>query len=155
MKIRSMCVAAGLALVVALGAVGSGCASGPQLTPKPLPAGVSFSGTWYSPQYDKMLLEQKGNKVIGTFSYKEGGHLEGELDGNILYFNWDQPGDFAVGRRTISGSGYLVMSDDGRSLAGRWGYDDDREGGGVWTADRFEKGKDDPADSGPIFKKND
>jgi hypothetical protein len=127
-----------VALVIGLAVVASAC--GPtmaQVNSGPLPQGVTFSGEWFSPQYDNMVLEQKGTAVTGTFSYQEGGKISGELEGNLLRFDWEQPGNMSEARRAVSGKGYWVISDDGARLTGEWGYMDSETGGGVWTAERL------------------
>ena len=60
----------------------------------------------------------------------------GTLEGGVLLFDWVQLGDLNEGRRDVSGKGYLVISDDGSQLAGRWGYGESRTNGGEWTADK-------------------
>ena len=94
-----------------------------------LPSGVSFTGTWDS-TWGKMVLEQKGKHIAGTFTgYREGG-VSGDLEGDIFLFIWDQ--------RTprSHGHGYLQISPDGTHLEGRWGYMKDDGDGGRWAADR-------------------
>ncbi len=137
-------------LFAALALFATACASTPEIPSKPLPPGINLSGKWYSPQYENMTLEHKGGKVIGSFSYKTGGVLEGELKDNILFFDWEQPGDFSIGRRHVGGRGYFIISDDGNNLEGRWGYEDEMESGGVWEAERLIDNKDEIQD-GPIF----
>lgn len=102
----------------------------------PLPAGTSYTGVWYSPQFEHMYLRQQGNEVRGIYTYKYGGTLEGTLDGNILKFKWIDPGDKAEARRSSKGQGYLQLLPDGESmkLVGEWGYNEDRTGGGPWEA---------------------
>jgi len=94
-----------------------------------LPSGVSFTGTWDS-TWGKMVLEQQGKHVRGTFTgYREGG-VSGDLEGDIFRFIWDQ----RVPRS--HGHGYLQISPDGTHLEGRWGYMKDDADGGRWAADR-------------------
>jgi hypothetical protein len=117
-----------LALVVlALGV--TSCAGGDRPKPRSLPAGVTFQGTWDS-TWGKMVLQQQGKHVHGTFTgYREGG-LSGDLDGDIFHFVWDQ----RVPRS--HGHGYLQISPDGTHVEGRWGYMKDDADGGRWAADR-------------------
>lgn len=127
-----------LAWVLGVVFIASSC--GPtmaQIESKPIPPGVSFTGEWFSPEYDNMKLEQKGTHVTGTFSYREGGTISGELDGNVLRFDWEQPGDMSKARRAIHGKGYWVISDDGKGLRGQWGYMDSDTDGGTWNAERL------------------
>ncbi len=102
-----------------------------------LPAGQSWSGVWYSKQYQHMYLRQTGNEVRGIYSQKDGGTLEGTANGNLLEFNWIDPGNKSEARRSLRGKGYLSMKRDGDiiTLTGEWGYDDQYHGGGVWEAE--------------------
>lgn len=140
------------ALTFALGLIATACApSRPRIRvrPKPLPPGIAYTGKWYSPQYENMTLKQEGDTVTGTFSYKTGGTLEGKLDGNVLIFDWIQPGDTSKARREVRGRGYFIIRDDGDKIRGWWGYNDDLDGGGIWDADRIEERK------GPSFDVDD
>ena len=98
-----------------------------------------------------MEFKQKGDRVTATFSYSNGGTLEGTMDGNVLYFEWFQPGDFSKARRDVKGSGYFILADDGRSFSGRWGYDSQREGGGVWTGERIIEDEPEYDVDAPVF----
>jgi hypothetical protein len=113
-----------------LGSLALGCA-GEFERPKPrsLPTSLSFAGSWDS-TWGKMVLNQEGKRVHGTFTgYREGG-VTGELDGDIFRFIWDQ----RVPRQ--HGHGFMQMSPDGLHLEGRWGYLKDDLEGGRWAADR-------------------
>jgi hypothetical protein len=115
-------------LLAAFTALVASCA-GVHPKPNPLPAGVSFAGTWDS-TWGRMVLRQEGRKVHGTFTgYREGG-LTGQLDGDVYNFIWDQ----RLPRQ--HGHGFMQMSPDGLHLEGRWGYLDDDNQGGRWAADR-------------------
>lgn len=105
--------------------------------PQPLPAGQTWAGVWYSQQFEHMYLRQTGDDVRGIYTYKDGGTLEGKMNGNLLTFTWIDPGSKTEARRTIQGQGYLTMQREGDdvTLRGEWGYNDDRGGAGVWTAE--------------------
>jgi hypothetical protein len=125
-------------LVAVLAFATLGCAPKQTLpNPKPLPAGTTFTGVWYSPQFEHMYVRQIGNEVRGIYTYKYGGTLEGELDGNLLKFKWIDPGNKDEARRGARGQGYLQLVTEGESLklVGEWGYDEARTGGGPWEAD--------------------
>jgi hypothetical protein len=105
------------------------CASSERPRPRVLPPGISFGGVWDS-TWGRMVLEQRGKHVHGTFTgYREGG-LSGDLDGDVFYFVWDQ----RVPRQ--HGRGFMQASPDGQHLEGRWGYLKDDLDGGRWAADR-------------------
>jgi hypothetical protein len=139
------------AVSVALFLLGAGCGGAQKIDSKPLPAGINLSGEWWSPQYENMTIVHKGGLVKGTFSYRTGGTFQGELDGDVLKFEWVQPGDFDKARREIRGSGFLRVAQDGRTLEGRWGYDDDRTGGGLWTAEKLVEDEPDYDINEPVF----
>jgi hypothetical protein len=107
------------------------CASGEFQRPpaRALPRGVTFTGNWDS-TWGRMVLEQRGKHVSGTFTgYREGG-VSGDLEGDLFHFVWDQ-------RVPLShGHGFLQLSPDGQHLEGRWGYQKDDLDGGRWAADR-------------------
>jgi hypothetical protein len=112
-------------------AVLASCATGgfERPKPRPLPRGVSFAGTWDS-TWGKMVLDQQGKHVSGTFTgYREGG-VSGEREGDFFRFVWDQRSPHSHGH------GFLQISPDGQHLEGRWGYDKDDLEGGRWAADR-------------------
>ena len=127
-------VVVSVALVVAASACGTKSAVP---NAQPMPTGKSYSGVWYSPQFEHMHLKQTGDKVSGIFTYRQGGRLEGTVDGNLLVFDWVEPGDKTQARRTMKGSGYLrlVEKGDKTMLLGEWGYNDQVTGGGPWKAE--------------------
>lgn len=114
-----------LMLVVTL----AGCGGIPRPTPRQLPSGVSYAGTWDS-TWGKMVLRQDGKHVSGSFTgYREGG-LTGDLDGDVWHFIWDQRVPRSHGR------GFMQISPDGQHVEGRWGYLKDDIEGGRWAADK-------------------
>lgn len=115
-----------IALACAL-LVGSCATEG--VKPHPLPAGVSFAGTWDS-TWGRMILRQSGNRVTGTFAGYREGSVTGEADGDVFRFVWDQM------TPRSHGHGYMQMSPDGAHLEGRWGYLKEDADGGRWAADR-------------------
>ena len=147
-SLSRLAACAALALLVL-----SGCSGAQTVESKPLPPGVNLSGNWWSTQYENMVLSHKGDTVTGTFTYRTGGTIEGKLDGDVLYFEWVQPGDFEKARREVRGSGYLRVSPDGRTMEGRWGYDDDRMDGGEWSAEKQVESDPDYDVNEPLFKK--
>jgi hypothetical protein len=114
----------------------------PALRAGPMPAGGSFTGVWFSPQYGEMHLVQNGATVIGRYAKEEKvGRIQGSVEGDLLRFEWTQKRELIVGRATESkGHGYFrVAMDEGEKawkLDGRWGNDDSEINGGPWTAIR-------------------
>jgi hypothetical protein len=109
--------------------------------PQPMPAGQNFTGVWYSPQFEHMHLRQTGDRVSGIYTYKNGGQIEGEVDGNILVFQWIEPGSKEKAQRTMKGSGFLQLVEgaDKTKLDGEWGYGEDVTGAGPWKAEWVRK----------------
>lgn len=125
------CAVAGL---MSLGA----CSSSPSIPDAgAMPAGGTFSGLWYSPQFEHMYLHQRGNKVEGAYAYGSGGRLQGEVQGNMLVFTWEEPGDRQAARRDMRGKGYLQLTMVGGEpeLRGQWGYNEAHAGAGPWEAE--------------------
>lgn len=79
----------------------------------------------------RTVLRRKGNQVTGEYYYGGGsGRLLGLVEGNTLYYQWQEGG--------TSGYGYLELGADGRSVAGRWGYGESLDDGGDWNGERVE-----------------
>ena len=136
MRLRTI----GIALILGCLSVGtmacsttSSTASIPQ---REMPAGATFSGVWYTNFGDMTLTQKMEGYTRGTFDFKGEGQVEGQVQGGVFIFDWIQPGDFQIGRREVKGKGYLVISDDGLSMTGQWGYGDSYTGGGEWTGNK-------------------
>jgi len=131
-----------ICLVYALFTALTGCggASGrADVTPESMPAGGTYTGVWFSPQYGEMHLEQNGSTVIGEYTKDDrAGKIQGTVQGNLLRFAWTEERELVVGRSNINrGRGYFryVLGDDGRhNILGEWGIDDAEYGGGPWNA---------------------
>lgn len=129
-------------LFVALAAVSCGGANKvANLKPGPLPPHAGYVGTWFSPQYGKMVITQNGNRVAATYTKDEReGRLEGRVNGDLLIFDWTEERELIVGRPSqVHGKGYFryVIGEDGKHyLVGEWGLDNDYTGGGPWRAYR-------------------
>jgi hypothetical protein len=120
-----------------------GCGGGaPGLRAGPMPAGGSFTGVWFSPQYGEMHMVQNGATVIGRYAKEEKtGRIQGTVDGDLMRFEWTQKRELIVGRKTESkGHGYFRVFEDPSEKAwkidGRWGNDDSETNGGPWSAIR-------------------
>jgi hypothetical protein len=104
-----------------------------------MPEGGSFHGAWLSPQYGDMHLCVTGQHVIGSYTKNErSGQIRGQVDGDILWFNWSESRTYVPGNPVeVSGRGYFRLTlneDNDNVLTGEWGVDEDRTGGGPWTA---------------------
>lgn len=117
-----------------------GCGGGTAgVRPGPMPEGGSFHGAWMSPQYGDMHMCQIGRVVRGDYNKNERhGTIQGRIEGDILWFQWEEERHLVPGRPTIaSGQGYFRVSYDENEdliITGEWGFGDDRTDGGPWTA---------------------
>lgn len=127
-----------LAPLALVALVVTGCSHGPDLPdPGSRPGGVDFAGLWYSPQFEHMYLRQDGDEVTGIYTYQTGGRLTGTVEGDLLTFEWNEPGSKETAVRQMSGHGFLQI--DRRNgeikLVGEWGYREDYRGAGPWEAE--------------------
>jgi hypothetical protein len=128
-----------MVIAPALLAACGGGQSGSSISPGSMPSGGSFSGVFHSPQYGEMHMQQQGAAVVGRYEKDERrGRIQGTARGDLLRFEWTEERELVGGRPTITrGRGYFQyrVGDDGRhNLLGRWGLDDDDNGGGEWNA---------------------
>lgn len=65
------------------------------------------------------VYQKNGQDVIGSFA--------GQLRGNVLQFNWTEPG-----QPMLVGSGYLTFNPNGQSFSGRWATEK-RDRVGDWS----------------------
>ena len=126
-------VACGL-LVAAPACFPSGGGGG-DLSRHPMPAGVAWDGKWDT-SFGPLILETKGNEVIGVYKYNNGGNavigvLKGAMSDNVLDFKWaEQEGGAGSGRGTF------YLSDNGNSFDGTWGTGNANTGG-RWKGQRM------------------
>lgn len=119
-----------------------GCGGAPKHTVQvgPMPAGATFTGVWFSPQYGELHIEQNGSTAIGRYSKDErSGRIQGTVEGDVLRFEWTESRELIVGRPVeTKGHGYFKIvkdeADDTWRLDGRWGNDASETDGGPWTA---------------------
>ena len=77
-------------------------------------ASSNWSGVWDT-DYGKMVLQQNGKHISGTYEYNGGGRVEGTITGNIFRGTWYEPGN--------SGTLKFAISDDGMIFRGFWNGD--------------------------------
>lgn len=83
------------------------------------PGGVAIS----------VKLRRNGNRVTGSYVYGLGnGKIIGTVDGNRLYFQWQEGQDY--------GKGVFQADPSGDSFSGTWGYAESTDNGGKWTGKR-------------------
>lgn len=107
-------------------------ACGPRLpAPRPMPQGITLAGVWDS-NWGQMTLRQSGVQVHGRYSGFRNGSISGTVEGDLLRFSWTQEESRQFGR------GFLQITPTGQAMEGRWGYGQDRFGGGRWWARRVD-----------------
>jgi hypothetical protein len=133
---RAVSRTAGLILCLAVSACGGG---GPDIVAKSMPAGGSFTGVYFSPQYGEMNLIQNGSAVIGEYKQEmRSGKIQGEASGDVLRFEWVERKAMVSNRaQEARGHGYFRYIVDKANgdhvLKGEWGLGDSATGGGPWN----------------------
>ncbi|MBR5091313.1 MAG: Ig-like domain-containing protein [Ruminiclostridium sp.] len=89
-------------------------------------ANYSWTGTWET-NWNDMTLTQSGSTVTGSYAYK-GGKISGTVSGNTLTGTWTQT--------NAKGKFKFVMSSDGKSFSGSYGYNDSAPGSSGWDGKR-------------------
>lgn len=121
-----------------------GCSAPPKNLIKPGPpvVGLNLSGGYDCIHFGYMKLRHTGNTVRGTFEgvrrNGDNGTLVGKIEGDIVWLDWVQPGDIEQALLPTKGKGYWRISQRGAHIEGKWGYDESRDDGGLWVADRSE-----------------
>lgn len=77
----------------------------------------------FSSDFNAMRFRQDGNKVTGTYDYRNG-RIEGTLSGHTLTGRWTQ--DNAKGRIRFE------FNDDFTAFTGKWSYNDDEPTSSKW-----------------------
>ena len=108
--------------------------------PGPAIRGLNLSGNWHSPDFGDMKLVQDRGIVSGTYKHPRGpdhnGRIRGTITGDVITLNWVQPGNVDAAIMPVKGKAYWKIAPSGRSLKGRWGFDQSIDDGGVWTAEK-------------------
>lgn len=143
-----------LVLVGAPALHGCGGAQTHSITVGALPAGASFTGVWFSPEYGEMHVEQSGATAIGRYTKDERtGRLQGSIEGDVMRFEWTEQRELIVGRPVeTKGHGYFKIykndAEDTWNLKGEWGTDASEHGGGPWNAVKSKTRRPDVAGTG-------
>ena len=85
-----------------------------------------WTGTW-STSFNKMVLQQSGNTVTGTYDYN-GGQIQGIVSGNNLVGSWTET--------SKAGIFDFTMANDCNSFSGNWRYDTSSGWSGSWSGTR-------------------
>lgn len=98
-----------------------------------------WTGLWDT-NYGQLVLFQSGNYVNGTYTFANGGEINGTTSGNTLVGNWTQTDS--------SGTLEFMMVGDCNSFSGNWRYGDSGKWLGNWDGNRIsvEKLKNDLQD---------
>lgn len=131
-------------LILTSGILFQACGGGNKVEVKPGPAipGLNLSGGFDCQEFGFIKLRQTGLMLQGTYDgiRKNGdnGTIRGKIEGDLVWFDWTQPGNLDEAVWPKNGKGWLRISRDGQTLTGRWGYELDREGAGKITLNRSD-----------------
>jgi hypothetical protein len=79
-----------------------------------MPTGGDFTGVYYSPLFGYLHMEQDGSLVNGRWQRPrkgEWGKLQGNVEGNLLKFDWEEYVDGLVGPNSKkTGKGYFLYT---------------------------------------------
>ena len=129
-----------MSMLLACGALSaSGCAK-ESIPVQSMPAGANFEGRWLTDEFGTLdIVVKPDGSATGVYDYKTGGTMTGKVDGGVLIFEWKQEGNSTNARSTLQGHGYMVISDDGLHIKGKWGYYGsyfDGNGGKEWNGEK-------------------
>ncbi|MEQ9324064.1 MAG: hypothetical protein RIF41_33175 [Polyangiaceae bacterium] len=121
MRIKALVTTSLMMMSLALtGATVAGCGPGKgsaktaNVEAGTMPADADWSGVYYSPLFGHLHMVQSGNLVEGKWQRPrkgEWGKLQGNVDGNLLRFDWEEYVDGLVGPNSKkTGKGYFVYS---------------------------------------------
>jgi hypothetical protein len=136
-----------LALTAPVSLAATACSSGPNPATHPvikageMPQGGEWQGVYFSPLYGYLHIVTDGKAVNGAWRTAAGdafGELHGEIDGNVLKYEWKERRIGAVGADAVKkGKGYFVYTipkeGEAHEIHGEWGLGDDT-GGNKWQA---------------------
>ncbi len=91
----------------------------------------TWEGEWDS-NWGHMVLTQSGNVVTGTYTH-DSGRINAVVSGNKLIGTWSEAPSYAPDRD--AGDIEFIMSADGKTFSGSWGYGSSLAGGS-WTGSK-------------------
>jgi len=130
------------ALALALSACGGGQdAKHANVKAGPMPEGGEWPGVYYSQLYGYLHVLTEGSAANAAWRTTAGdsfGELHGEIDGNLLKYEWTERRIGAVGAdANRKGKGYFVYTipkaDEAHEVVGEWGLGDENAGN-EWKA---------------------
>ena len=106
-----------------------------------MPAGGEWQGVYFSPLYGYLHILVDGKAANGAWRTAAGdafGEMHGEVDGNLMKYEWKERRIGAVGADAVKkGHGYFVYSipkaGEAHEIKGEWGLGED-EAGNSWQA---------------------
>ncbi|MEZ4445792.1 MAG: hypothetical protein R3B72_42340 [Polyangiaceae bacterium] len=121
MQFKATCSTLVLTLAMALPTLaltgcgpGTGKAKTANVSAGSMPADAEWDGVYYSPLFGHLHIVTSGGKVDGKWQRPrkgQWGSLQGNADGNLLRFDWEEYIDGLVGPNSKkSGKGYFVYS---------------------------------------------
>lgn len=126
--------------LIVLPACGGGQTASTVPRPGPAIPGANLNGTWYSDEFGDMKIVHDRQNVRGTYEDPRGpdhnGTFKGVLQGDLIKLDWIKKGNPLAAIPSARGKAWLKLTHKGTKLQGRWGYDDSREDGGKWTAEK-------------------
>lgn len=134
MKPARLCQPLLFALLATAPALGQGASPSP---PKQQGAKSGFVGVWES-TFGKMVLEQDGDLIKGSYSYGGTSTIQGSASGDTFSFRYTE--------RAAKGEGWFTLAEDGQSFSGKW-----RPDGGewaTWTGTRIKQSRKGPSFNG-------
>ncbi|MBU0553317.1 hypothetical protein KKF91_13215 [Myxococcota bacterium] len=112
----------------------------PDLTPGPAIANLNLSGRWYCSQFGDTQIVHTGDKITGQYEDPRGpdhnGTFQGHIRGDTVDVDWVKPGNPVAAIAGMRGKAWWRVSQGGKVLTGRWGYDEDNWGGGDWVLEK-------------------
>ena len=121
---------------------GCGGPAKPPVLPGPAIPGLNLSGGYDCAQFGFMKIKHMGNEIRGTYEgirqHNDKGSFLGKVEGDLIWIEWNQPGENDSVILPKQGKGWLRILEGGRLLKGKWGYDLSRDNGGNWLAERSE-----------------
>ena len=91
----------------------------------------TWEGQWDS-NWGKMVLTQKGSTVTGNYTH-DSGRIEGVASGNKMTGTWSEAPSYVPDKD--AGDIEFIMSADGSTFSGSWGYGSNLSGGD-WTGSK-------------------
>jgi hypothetical protein len=131
-------------IVIIISILTIACGGPPKTLIKPGPTirGLNLNGGYDCLQFGYMKLRHTGHQVRGTYEgvrkIGDNGIIVGKIEGDLVWIEWTQPGNIDKAMFPTKGKGWWRVSQKGARIDGKWGYDDSRDDGGKWIADRSE-----------------